>query len=109
MYVSYMYNVTISYLSCKKKKQERGLILIKVYGYIIFQFSSLPHFFFLLLSTKYQVFCLFSMSVFCCMTCFADFKLLSRLRVGCSEGDYTWKVWGLPFLILQENLLSLFK
>lgn len=66
MYVSYMYDVTISYLHLVAKKQERGLILIKVYGYIIFQFSPIPTFFsrYCQPSTQCSVFslCLFSVT-----------------------------------------------
>lgn len=107
--VSRMYNVTISYLHLVAKRQEKGTYFGKgLWLYYLPIFFPSPHFF-LLLSTKYPVFCLLSMSVVCYMTCFTDSKLLSRLRVGCSEGDHTWKVWGLPWLILQDSLLSLFK
>lgn len=66
VYVRFLYvqcNYISSALICKKK-QERGPISIKVYGYIIFQFSSHPHFFLVIVN---QVPSVLSFLYVCCL------------------------------------------
>lgn len=108
MCVSHKYNVNMSNLYVlEKKSSKRKTASVKVcfacgdiYIYI-FQFSSHFHLFFLPrhLGTQYPVCspCLLSVTSFVCLT---DFKHLSRLKVGLSESDDLWEVWGLPCLIL---------